>query len=144
MVFHEYFFSNKFMVRSNNNPLTYILTTALLDAMGHCWVAQLVWHDFIVLYKSGKTNIEADALLQINWDQELTSRTVRVILNTAMDGCSPLAEICTHTMMLVPTFLVASGLTPLVTEKAMTKQMAAVDRDEAKMQDWDLNQIICL
>ena len=39
VVFHEYLFGNKFVVRSNNNPLTYVLKMAQLDAMGHCWVA---------------------------------------------------------------------------------------------------------
>ena len=84
MVFHEYLFGNQFTVKSDNNPLTYILTTARLDAIGHCWVAQLASYDFTVLSKSGKTNIEADSLSRINWDWELTSEAVRVILNAAM------------------------------------------------------------
>ena len=56
-------------------------------------MAQLASHDLTVLYKSGKTNIEADALSQIKLDWELTSGIMRVILNTAMDGCSQLVEI---------------------------------------------------
>ena len=39
--FHEYLYSNMFTVKSNNNPLTYVLTTAQLDTTGHWWVALL-------------------------------------------------------------------------------------------------------
>ena len=144
MVFHEYLFGNKFTVKSNKNPLTYVLTMAQLDAMGYHWVAQLASYDFIVFYKSGKTNIETDALSRINWDWELTTQVVRMILNTTLAGCSPLAKICAHNTMVLPSFLAASGITQLETEKAMPKQMTAADWTEAQIQDWDLNQIICL
>ena len=33
--FHEYLYGNTFNVYRDNNPLTYMLTTAKLDAMGH-------------------------------------------------------------------------------------------------------------
>ena len=46
----------------HNNPLTYVLTTAKLDAMGHRWVAGLANYHFHIQYKSGKSNVEADAL----------------------------------------------------------------------------------
>ena len=127
MVFHEYLFGNQFMVKLDNNPLTCIMTTAQLDAMVYCWVAQLALYDFMVMYKPGKTNIEADALSRINCNWELTSEVVRVILNTAMDGHGPLAKICAHTMTVVPSFLVASGITRLKTEEAMQKEMTATD-----------------
>ena len=83
------------MLKSDNNSLKYILTMAWLDAMGHCLVAQLASYNFTVMYKSGKTNIEVDPLSRIVWDRELTSEAVRVILDTAMEGSSPLVEIYT-------------------------------------------------
>ena len=89
--------------------------------MGHCWTAQLALYDFTVLYKSGKTNIEAHVLSSIDWDWELTSEVVRVILNTTMDGCSPLAKLCVHTMTVFPSFLVASGTTRLETKGVCQK-----------------------
>ena len=33
--FHKYLYGNTFDVYTDNNPLTYVLTTAKLDAMGH-------------------------------------------------------------------------------------------------------------
>ena len=90
-VFNKYLFGNHFTVKLDNNPLKYIPTMAQLDVMGHCWVALLASYNFTVLYKSGKTNIKADALSRIYWDQELMSEALRVILDIAMEGCSPLA-----------------------------------------------------
>ena len=40
-------------VKSDNNPLKYILTMAWLDATGLHWVAQLTSYNFQVTYKSG-------------------------------------------------------------------------------------------
>ena len=50
---------------TDNNPLTYILTTAKLDVTGQRWVASLANYNFKIFYKSGKLNVEADALLLI-------------------------------------------------------------------------------
>ena len=36
--FHEYLYGSEFQVFTDNNPLTYVLTTAKLDATGHRWV----------------------------------------------------------------------------------------------------------
>ena len=50
--------------------MTYILSTAKLDATGHWWVASLANYNFSLHYKSGKQNIEVDALSCIDWGQE--------------------------------------------------------------------------
>ena len=60
--FHEYLYSGWFDVYTDNNPLTYILTSAKLDATGQHWVASLANYNFQIFYKSGKSNTEADAL----------------------------------------------------------------------------------
>ena len=44
--FHEYLYGNEFTVYTDNNPLTYILTTAKLDATSHRWVAALAAYNF--------------------------------------------------------------------------------------------------
>ena len=63
--FHEYLYGGQFDVYTDNNPLTYILTSAKLDATGQRWVASLANYDFRIFYKSGKLNVEADALSRI-------------------------------------------------------------------------------
>ena len=52
---------------TDNNPLTYIITTAKLDAMGHRWVASLDPYHFNLHYKPAKMNSDADALSRIDW-----------------------------------------------------------------------------
>ena len=39
--FYEYLYGNTFDVNTDNNPLTHVLSTATLDAMGHKWIAGL-------------------------------------------------------------------------------------------------------
>ena len=48
--FHEYLYGGQFEVFTDNNPLTYVLTTPKLDATGWWWVAdldlsQIKWED---------------------------------------------------------------------------------------------------
>ena len=63
--FLEYLYGGHFEVYTDNNPLTYILTTAKFDATGQRWVASLANYNFNIFYKSGKLNFEADALSHI-------------------------------------------------------------------------------
>ena len=66
--FHEYLYGGHFEVYTDNNPLTYILTTARLDAPGQRWLASLANYNFKIFYRSGKLNVEADALSRIPWE----------------------------------------------------------------------------
>ena len=54
-----------FEVYTDNNPLTYILTRAKLNACGLQWVAELANYNFTIKYRSGKKNIDADLLSHI-------------------------------------------------------------------------------
>ena len=51
-----------FTVYTDNNPLTYVLTSAKLNAVGLRWVAALADYNFTIKYKAGKENIDADNL----------------------------------------------------------------------------------
>ena len=53
---------NEFDVCTDNNPLTYIFSSALLDAAGHRWVASLADYNFSLEYQKGKDNTMADFL----------------------------------------------------------------------------------
>ena len=48
--FHEYLYGLTFDVYTDNNQLTYVLTTAKLDATSHCWVASLANYNFQLYY----------------------------------------------------------------------------------------------
>ena len=51
---------NEFVVRTDNNPLTYIFSSANLDAAGQRWVAHLASYNFSLEYQKGKDNTVAD------------------------------------------------------------------------------------
>lgn len=65
--FHRYLYGSKypFIVTTDHNPLTYVLTTAKLDATCHRWLAELSAYNFEVYYKPGKKNIDADTLSRL-------------------------------------------------------------------------------
>ena len=63
--FKEYLLYQPFLVRTDNNPLTYIMTTPNLDATGHQWVGSLAQFNFQLEYQKGWDNTVADALSQI-------------------------------------------------------------------------------
>ena len=65
--FHEYLYGSIFYVYTDNHPLTYVLTTAKLDAASHCWVASLANYNFQLYYQARKTNIDADTLSRVSW-----------------------------------------------------------------------------
>ena len=69
--FHEYLYGAEFQVYTDNNPLTYVLTTAKLDATGHRWVAVLSNYTFSIIYKPGKAHHDADALSPIKWPEAM-------------------------------------------------------------------------
>ena len=51
-----------FEVVTDNNPLTYILTSAKLNATGLRWVAELANYRFSIRYRAGRKHIDADYL----------------------------------------------------------------------------------
>ena len=69
--FHEYLSPygknrNESVVCTDNNPLTYIFSSANLDAAGQHWVAHLASYNFSLEYQKGKDNTVADFLSQMN------------------------------------------------------------------------------
>ena len=97
--FHEYLYGGEFDVFTDNNPLTYILTTAKLDATGQRWMAALSIYNFQIYYRSGKTNANADALSRIPWEvseeihsQKMDKITVQATMTKAENPCVPQGE----------------------------------------------------
>ena len=61
--FHDYLYGNEFVVKTDNNPLTYVLSSAKLDAAQHRWVASLATYNFTIEYKAGSTNSDVKSSL---------------------------------------------------------------------------------
>ena len=83
--FHEYLYGGTFDVFTDNNPLTYILTTAKQDAMWHRWVASLGPYHFNLHYKPGKLNSDADALSRIDWSSVMAEEVKATMVFAQVD-----------------------------------------------------------
>ena len=93
--FHEYLYGSTFEVFTDNNPLSYVLSSAKLDATGQRWIASLQGpYNFKIHYKPGRLNQVADALSRIDRDETetLTELEIQTILDSggAADVSIPL------------------------------------------------------
>jgi len=76
--FRDYLYhSPGFTVYTDNNPLTYILTTAKVNATSLRWVNELADFHFNIKYRPGRSNADADTLSRITLD-----------INGYMDNCT--------------------------------------------------------
>ena len=77
----------------DNIPLAYALATSRLDTTGQRWVAQLATYNFKVCYKTGKSNIKANVLSNIEWTHVIHLEAVKAILNTGLEGLGVFTEV---------------------------------------------------
>lgn len=68
---HDYLYGASFTVRTDNNPLTYVLSSAKLSAVGHRWLAALSTYTFDVQYRPGRHNVDADLLSRNMVDEDV-------------------------------------------------------------------------
>ena len=80
--FRDYLYGHQFVVMTDNNPLSYVLSSAKLDATGHRWLTELGCFDFSVVYRSGKLNGDADALSRV--PQSIGSSTIKEVCSAMM------------------------------------------------------------
>ena len=90
--FREYLQYQPFRVKTDNNPLTYVMSTPNLDAVGHRWVASLAGFNFTIEYLWGADNKVDDALSRVGDRLELDTDSVRELLSHASDPMVPTAE----------------------------------------------------
>ena len=123
--FHEYLYGSKsFDVFTDNNPLTYVLTSAKLDACDQRWVAKLANYNFSIRYRCGVSNTEADALSRIKWPEALSDN---VDIN---NGC-------------MDTHVINAILTGAVTKSSLIESVSCsskvipteLDKDTGKLSD---------
>ena len=71
-----------FTVYTDNNPLTYVLSTAKLNAIGLRWVAELADFNFLIKYRPGKVNVDSDYLSR-------NSLKIEDYIENCSEICSP-------------------------------------------------------
>jgi len=112
--FSDYLLGNKFIVYTDNNPLTYVLTSAKLEATGQRWVATLSDFDFDIKYRPGVLNIDSDVMSRYptsehgdehieetptadcdkDVEETIDSKTIKAICNTIY--VTPFIEVLPH------------------------------------------------
>ena len=69
--FKDYLYcAPSFVIYTDNNPLTYLLSTAKLNSTTHRWVAELADYHFSIKYRPGKVNKAPDTLSRVSPDIE--------------------------------------------------------------------------
>ena len=127
--FHDYLYGAHFEVWTDNNPLTYVLTSAKLDATGHRWLAKLASFDFSIKYKSGKTNTDADSLSRI---PETCAEITKAICNA-----SELETDFVSCMSMSPDVVSEFESCSDVVEQLDISQLQLDDPDIAKIIEWE-------
>jgi hypothetical protein len=90
--FKDYlYYAPQFMVYTDNNPLTYVLTSAKLNATGLRWIGELADYNFNIRYRPGKANVDADTLSRMSLDMDLymtscTEETTQQVLQATISG----------------------------------------------------------
>ena len=103
--FHEYLYVNTFAVYTDSNSFTCILTSVKLDATGYCWVASIASYNFASNYRSGKANVDADALSCIMWgdhDQHIKAEMVQAIISNAIQVSIIVEAYSSNVQVTVP------------------------------------------
>ena len=74
--FRDYLYGHTVTAITDNNPLTYVLKSAKLDAHSHRWVSDLSLFNLDIQYRPGRSNGNADALSRIS--RQEVERILRV------------------------------------------------------------------
>ena len=95
----EYLQYQPILIRMDNNPLTYVMMTPNLNAVGHRWVAAMAGYNFEIEYVRGSDNKVTDALSRVGecLDEDavkelLDQGIIKELLNNAAHYGVPWAE----------------------------------------------------
>ena len=134
--FHDYLYGSKFEAVTDNNPLTYIFTTAKLDATGQRWVAALSNYNFCIKYRSGRNNADADGLSRrvAKSEEEVIFPEVLKAICQAVTVSSPLADSVALTTN-VPT-------SDNIPDQMLSNALSSKDWRKAQRNDPTLKKII--
>ena len=106
--FCDYLVRNKFTVFTDNNPVTYVMTSAKLDATTQRWAANLAAFQFDLIYRKGSSNADADAMSRMppssteDKSEMIASDVVKVLCQ--MTNCSGFVECMTMSTSVVDVF----------------------------------------
>ena len=134
-------YGNQFTVFTDNSPLNYVLSTAKLHACSHRWLASLGSFNFKLVYKSGKSNGDADGLSRRPQDKgEIFPDVVSAIceaLTVSRNGC-PLAE----NLVVTSCATILDSVDPQADDSVDATDISTVDWAKEQVSDVTIGRVI--
>ncbi|KAK2883193.1 hypothetical protein Q8A73_022126 [Channa argus] len=143
--FRDYlYYAPAFTVYTDNNPLTYVLTTAKLNATTYRWVAELADFQFSIKYRPGRANNDADGLSRMPFDMEQYMETcTQVIMPEVMNSVTQAVAVQSQT---TEPWLCPAIISTVVTENNdMTTSVAEIPKitlREAQREDPVIGEVL--
>ena len=81
--FSHFLWGRRFEVRTDHRALVALLKSKVLNRRLHGWVLKLMDYDFVIIYRPGAYNLDADGLSRQAWDNQEPVEEERA----AEDGC---------------------------------------------------------
>ena len=140
--FHDYLYGTKFEAVTDNNPLTYVFTTAKLDATGQRWIAALSNYNFVIKYRSGRKNADADGLSRCREEENQT------ICPDAFKAISLSVQVTAESCPLIESLAVSETAHSTASAEAVPEKLlqasglSTKDWRKAQAEDPTLNFII--
>ena len=144
--FRDYlYYAPFFKVYTDNNPLTYVMTSAKLNATGVRWVGELADYNFTIHYRPGKSNGDADGLSRLplaidDYMRECTEEVNKEILHATI---APVQETVNDTGWL--TSLQDPSLITTVDQEILTvaaERSEKISLSKAQNEDPDISPIL--
>lgn len=89
----NYLYGASFVMKTDNNPLTYLLSSANLDATRHRWLAVLSGFQFSLKYCPGTRNRDVDALSQRPYSLARESKSLTHVTSEGVQAlCQGIAQ----------------------------------------------------
>ena len=121
--FHEYLHGNTFDVYTDNSPLTYILSTAKIDVMGHRQITGLANYNFQIHDKSGKSNVGSRCFFKNGLEKcgrTIQANSIQEIVAAAISGDVANIEAVSCSVQRIESFLPNPSDT-IANSKAITR-----------------------
>jgi len=124
--FRDLLIASQFTVYTDNNPLSYINTSARLGATETRWVAELAQFNFDIKYRSGKSNSNADALSRKSKHTPEVARLEETVVIDNRNTLVPPELKCAIQNQIASVWEEQAGVTPLSCLPVIASQIPTV------------------